>query len=241
MFTHEQIWQAIDRLAQRQGWSLSHLAVRADLDPTALNRSKRTGLDGKPRWPSTATLSKLLSATGTSLTDFCRAVEGEKKESTGQGNGGAAPIGAGVLLADEDRAFLESGASALRQAGYRVRLAADHRAALDVLEDGGISVLCSELVMVNSLGGLALARLAQQRLPGIKVLFVSRFDISGIDARAGAPVLRKPVASTELVAAVGSLLGQPARRADLSAPQAAAPVDAKQIVLPPRRTDLSPQ
>jgi lambda repressor-like predicted transcriptional regulator len=47
MFTHEQIWQAIEALARRQGWSLSHLAVRADLDPTALNRSKRTGVNSR--------------------------------------------------------------------------------------------------------------------------------------------------------------------------------------------------
>jgi CheY-like chemotaxis protein len=201
MFTHEQIWQAIEALAQSQRWSLSRLAVRAGLDPTALNRSKRTGFDGKPRWPSTSTVSKLLLATGTSLTDFCRAMESQ--------HGAAAPIGTSVLLADEDRAFLESGASALRQAGYRVRLAADHRAALDVLEDGGIDVLCSELAMVNSLGGLALARIARQRSPGIKILFVSRVDIPGIDARAGAPVLHKPLALTELVAAIGRLLADP--------------------------------
>lgn len=70
MLTHENIWQAIDRLAQSCGYSTSGLAKKAGLDPTAFNRSKRIGPDGKPRWPSTESLARILEATGAHLTEF---------------------------------------------------------------------------------------------------------------------------------------------------------------------------
>ena len=65
MLTHPALWAAIDRLAQRHGLSVSGLAKRAGLDPTTFNPSKRTGRDGKPRWPSTESLAKVLGVTDT--------------------------------------------------------------------------------------------------------------------------------------------------------------------------------
>ena len=70
MITHDGIWQALDRLANSFGYSTSGLAKKAGLDSTAFNRSKRFGPDGKPRWPSTESISRVLSATGATLSDF---------------------------------------------------------------------------------------------------------------------------------------------------------------------------
>jgi phage repressor protein C with HTH and peptisase S24 domain len=70
MLTHAQIWDAIDTLAARHGMSASGLARKAGLDPTTFNRSKRQASDGRPRWPSTESLAKILQATGASLDDF---------------------------------------------------------------------------------------------------------------------------------------------------------------------------
>lgn len=70
MLTHPQIWRAIDALADRNGLSPSGLAKLAGLDPTTFNKSKRGADDGKPRWPSTESLAKVLTATGTRLADF---------------------------------------------------------------------------------------------------------------------------------------------------------------------------
>jgi len=72
MFSHDEIWQAIDRLAQRHGYSASGLARQAGLDPTTFNKSKRISADGKPRWPSTESLSKILTVTGEDVTTFFR-------------------------------------------------------------------------------------------------------------------------------------------------------------------------
>ena len=70
MFAHEDLWQAIDLLAERSGLSTSGLARKAGLDATSLNPSKRVSSDGRERWPSTETLSKLLAAAETDLLAF---------------------------------------------------------------------------------------------------------------------------------------------------------------------------
>ena len=70
MLTHNQIWGAIDGLAARHGLSPSGLAKLAGLDPTTFNKSKRGGANGKLRWPSTESVSKVLAATNASMEDF---------------------------------------------------------------------------------------------------------------------------------------------------------------------------
>jgi transposase-like protein len=75
MFTHEQIWEAIDQLAERHGYSPSGLARQAGLDPTTFNKSKRTSSEGKPRWPSTESISKILAVTGEQLPELLQTGE----------------------------------------------------------------------------------------------------------------------------------------------------------------------
>jgi phage repressor protein C with HTH and peptisase S24 domain len=53
----------------------SGLARKAGLDATSFNKSKRTSPEGRDRWPSTESISKILQATGASLEDFLRLVE----------------------------------------------------------------------------------------------------------------------------------------------------------------------
>jgi phage repressor protein C with HTH and peptisase S24 domain len=70
MLTHNQVWAAIDRLADRYGLSASGLARRAGLDATSFNKSKRVSPDGRERWPSSESIAKILAATGASLQEF---------------------------------------------------------------------------------------------------------------------------------------------------------------------------
>jgi phage repressor protein C with HTH and peptisase S24 domain len=77
MLTHKQIWSALDALAAKNRLSPSGLAKLAGLDPTTFNKSKRGTPMGKLRWPSTESLSKVLTATGASLEDFVALVAGE--------------------------------------------------------------------------------------------------------------------------------------------------------------------
>ena len=64
MLSHDRIWAAIDKLADRNKLTPSGLARRAGLDATTFNRSKRIAADGRERWPSTESVSKILQATG---------------------------------------------------------------------------------------------------------------------------------------------------------------------------------
>jgi phage repressor protein C with HTH and peptisase S24 domain len=70
MLSHDRVWAAIDALAERYSLSASGLAKRAGLDSTAFNKSKRLASDGRPRWPSTESLAKIIEATGASLDEF---------------------------------------------------------------------------------------------------------------------------------------------------------------------------
>lgn len=70
MYAHKDVWAAIDRLAEGAGYSPSGLARKAGLDPTTFNKSKRVSADGKPRWPSTESIAKILAVTGMTMSEF---------------------------------------------------------------------------------------------------------------------------------------------------------------------------
>ncbi len=74
ILTHLQVWTALDRLAERAGFSPSGLAKRAGLDPTTFNKSKRITGDGRERWPSTESVSKALAATNSSIETFVQLI-----------------------------------------------------------------------------------------------------------------------------------------------------------------------
>jgi len=83
MLTHAQIWRGIDRLAAHAQTSPSGLARRAGLDSTTFNPSKRFSSDGKkPRWPSTESLSKALSAAHLNFEEFATLISGNKTHLT---------------------------------------------------------------------------------------------------------------------------------------------------------------
>ena len=79
MLSHDRVWAAIDALAARYSLSASGLAKRAGLDSTAFNKSKRLSADGRPRWPSTELLAKIIEATNSSLDEFFSLIEGKAK------------------------------------------------------------------------------------------------------------------------------------------------------------------
>lgn len=87
MLTHAQVWNAVDRLAERAGLSASGLAKRAGLDPTTFNKSKRITPDGRPRWPSTESVAKILAATGTTIDIFVSLIT-----DSGRGGTRAVPL-----------------------------------------------------------------------------------------------------------------------------------------------------
>lgn len=99
---HGQIWRAIDALAARRGLSASGLARAAGLDPTTFNKSKRQAPDGKPRWPSTESVTRALAAAETSWDEFAALIAGR------EGVGRAIPI-VGMARAGADGFFDDAG------------------------------------------------------------------------------------------------------------------------------------
>jgi phage repressor protein C with HTH and peptisase S24 domain len=74
LLTHEQVWTALDRLAERAGLSASGLAKKSGLDPTTFNKSKRVTSDGRERWPSTESVAKALAATNSTIDTFVQLI-----------------------------------------------------------------------------------------------------------------------------------------------------------------------
>lgn len=108
MLSHDQVWAAIDALAERHSLSASGLAKRAGLDSTAFNKSKRHSADGRPRWPSTESLAKIMEATGASLGELLDIMGGTRRTSAVRAAGrvpaipllGFAQAGAGGFFDD---------------------------------------------------------------------------------------------------------------------------------------------
>lgn len=70
--THAEIWNAIERFAADNKMSCSGLARCSGLDATTFNKSKRWSPEGQPRWPSSQSIAKILSSTGSKLEDFTK-------------------------------------------------------------------------------------------------------------------------------------------------------------------------
>lgn len=103
MLTHGQVWGALDRLATHYGLSASGLAKKAGLDPTAFNKSKRITADGRPRWPSTESIAKVLAATGARIEDFTALLEGQALSGVARANAHDEPRESAPGFAEETR------------------------------------------------------------------------------------------------------------------------------------------
>ena len=67
---YNQIWSAVDKLAEMNNLSPSGLAKKAGLDSTTFNKSKRIRDNGKKRWPSMESINKVLTACNCDFEDF---------------------------------------------------------------------------------------------------------------------------------------------------------------------------
>ncbi len=101
--SHVQIWRAIDALAAQRGLTPSGLARAAGLDPTTFNKSKRQAADGKPRWPSTESVTRALAAAEANWDEFAALLAGRAS-----GTGRSVPI-VGMARAGADGFFDEQG------------------------------------------------------------------------------------------------------------------------------------
>ena len=78
--THDQIWNAIEEFAREHGMSCSGLAKHSGLDATTFNKSKRFSKYHQPRWPSTYSIAKIITGTGSQPQDFFKYITDEETE-----------------------------------------------------------------------------------------------------------------------------------------------------------------
>jgi CheY-like chemotaxis protein len=208
MFSNEQIWSAIDSLALRNGLSTSRLSVVAGMDATALNKSKRTGVDGRPRWVSTETIAKILAVTRTSPQDFFDMVCGTRTQLAGRTLPRRRSAKAHILLVDPDAPFSDRMAAGLDAAGYDIDMAPDLRHALAVIESWPpLDVLITDLHLPYGALGRNLARIALTYQPRLKIIFVTGVVLPPSPATCAETILQKPLEAAHLGTVVASLLG----------------------------------
>lgn len=76
MISHTAMWRAIDNFASSHNMTCSALARLSGLDATTFNKSKRWA-GGKPRWPSTQSLAKIIHATNATVEEFVACIPKE--------------------------------------------------------------------------------------------------------------------------------------------------------------------
>lgn len=182
MLSHERVWAAIDALAARYDLSASGLAKRAGLDSTAFNKSKRLSADGRPRWPSTESLAKIIEATNSTLNEFMALVEGKARDALPQQGStvpllGYAQAGAGGFF--EDAGFpsgqgldLIELPSRSTENAYALQVQGDSM--LPLYRDGDVlivepsaTVRKGDRVVVKTNGGEVMAKVLDRRTPKI--------------------------------------------------------------------------
>ena len=113
-----------------------------------------------------------------------------------------------ILLAEDDDSLRGFLARALERAGYDVVACADGDEAAAVL-DQDWDLLLTDIVMPG-LDGIEVARLAAQRHPGLRIMFITGFAAvalaAGEQAPAGAKVLSKPIHLRDLVVEVERMI-----------------------------------
>lgn len=177
MFSHQQVWAVIDALAEKAATSPSGLARRAGLDPTAFNKSKRFSADGRPRWPSTESLSKVLAAAGSSMDELAMLMEeGRGRSSPAQTVPliGFAQAGAGGYFDDagfpagEGWEMVELPGAGAAEGAYALQVQGDSM--LPLYRDGDVlivepaaTVKVGDRVVVRTVGGEVTAKILARR------------------------------------------------------------------------------
>ena len=118
--------------------------------------------------------------------------------------------GAAVLVCEDNDDVAALAVDMLGQLGHRSTRVGTAAAALGALEDGrAVDLLFTDVLMPGGMDGLALAREARRRRPGLPVLLTTGYTGSdAADLPISLPVLRKPYKLADLAQALQSALAE---------------------------------
>jgi PAS domain S-box-containing protein len=116
-----------------------------------------------------------------------------------------------ILIVEDDDTVRATTADMLADLGYQVLRARDANSAIAIIESGvAIDLLFTDVVMPGAFGATELARRAQERLPGLPVLFTSGYTenaiIHGGRLEQGVELLSKPFTQDELARKLRKIL-----------------------------------
>jgi CheY-like chemotaxis protein len=116
-----------------------------------------------------------------------------------------------ILVVEDDEHLRYYATEALGDLGYRVLVAPNGAAALDVLaQDRKVDLLFTDVVMPGGMNGRQLADEARRRLPGLKVLFTTGYTRNAIVHHGrldpGVEMIGKPYMFEELAARIRAVL-----------------------------------
>jgi len=115
-----------------------------------------------------------------------------------------------ILVVDDDAGFAEAIGAALREAGFRVTTSSRFDSALTVLDgNDSVHLLLADIAMPDDINGIALSRMGRMRRPDLQVVYLTGYEIPGIENEALGPVLRKPVDNDALIRVIKEALMSP--------------------------------
>lgn len=120
-----------------------------------------------------------------------------------------------VLAVDDEYDLLEVASAYLEDMGFEVIAATNGEQAMKSIESNpDIDLLVTDIVMPGGMNGTELSSRVKDKLPDIKVLYMSGFPSGVIADKSGtdldAPLLTKPYSLSELTCALEDLLHEPA-------------------------------
>ncbi len=150
---------------------------------------------------------------GTAVSILLPVSNAEPRAAPAHGDAAEAPPagGAAVLVCEDDDDVAALAVDMLEQLGHRPTRVGTAAAALGALADGrAVDVLFTDVLMPGGMDGLALAREARRRRPGLPVLLTTGYTGAAAAAAAavprGMPMLRKPYKLPDLAEALQSAL-----------------------------------
>jgi signal transduction histidine kinase len=151
---------------------------------------------------------------GTSVKLYLPAAATDQEDSRAAADLGELPAakpGEVVLVVEDDSMVLRLAVQLLTRLGYQTLEAHDAPEAIAIMERGGrIDLLFTDVVLPKGMNGTALARAAQGRRPGLKVLYMSGYTANAIVHHGvldkGVHLLTKPFRKVDLARKVRQVL-----------------------------------
>jgi len=113
-----------------------------------------------------------------------------------------------VLLVEDNPDVATSSALLLEELGYRVKWVSDAEAAIHEVENDGIDVVFSDIVMPGKMDGLGLARHLKQNHPATPIILATGYSDAARKSGSEFPIIHKPYELHELSKALEEIRGR---------------------------------